>query len=30
MDQIGDSLAAARGSYVQDRTSVDTLVGEDE
>ena len=30
MDQIGDSIAAARASYVQDRISVDALVGEDE
>jgi SNF2 family DNA or RNA helicase len=30
MDQIGDSLAAARGSYLQDRLSVDALVGADE
>jgi SNF2 family DNA or RNA helicase len=30
MDQIGDSLAAARDGYVRDRVSVDALVGEDE
>jgi SNF2 family DNA or RNA helicase len=30
MDEIGESLAAARGSYVQNRISVDALVGEDE
>jgi hypothetical protein len=30
MDEIGESLAAARGSYLQDRISVDALVGEDQ
>jgi hypothetical protein len=30
MDEIGDSLAAARTTYLQDRLNVDALVGDDQ
>jgi hypothetical protein len=30
MDEIGDDLASARTTYLEDRHNVDTLVGKDD